>query len=292
MYSQVRDNKRKSILLMTIFVAIISLISYLISLYFNNADIFYYACVFSLIYAVIQYFFAAAQIRLMTNGQEIQRNDAQYRHLYNLVETVAIAAGLPMPKVYIVPNDSPNAFASGRNPEDSSVSVTTGLLNILTDRELKGVIAHEMSHIRHYDIRLNMVIFGLTAAISALSNFALRSTWINDDNDRDNRVGSLLVLVGVILAPLAGLLTQMSVSRKREFMADAGAVQITGDGDGLANALEKIGQSSATSKMETNASMSSMYIHVSDDNKFMNLFSTHPPITERIKKLRKMKDIL
>lgn len=219
-----------------------------------------------------------------------------YHDLYTAVEDMAIAAGEPMPKVYVVDDPSPNAFATGRSPKHAAVVATTGLLAILKKAELEGVIGHEMSHVKNYDTRLMGVVAILVGSIVILSDVFMRSLWFRDrdDNNRGNGILMLVAIVAAILAPIAAMLIQLAVSRRREFLADANGALLTRYPEGLASALEKIAASSRPLKHASNAT-AHLYIEnpfKADTGKktswLVNLFSTHPPVEERIKILRSM----
>ncbi len=215
-------------------------------------------------------------------------DEREYKHLHNMVEGLAIAAGIKKPEVYIMPSDEINAFASGRDPEHAVICVTQGALKKLNDSELEGVLAHEMSHIKHYDIRYITIVTVVVGMISLLSEIFLRSLWYRR---RDREGSSILIILAIILAILAPIILRLiylAISRKREFMADAGAVELTRNPKGLINALEKIKQDYLiTSKTKISRTLSPMFI--ADPHSIIRkLFSTHPPIEERIEILKRM----
>lgn len=235
-------------------------------------------------------FYAGDKIALSTAGaKEIQKDDNPY--LWRMVENLSITAGIPMPKVYIINDESMNAFATGRDPNHSSIAVTTGIINGLENEELEGVIAHEMSHIKNYDIRLMMVVIVCVGIITLLADWMLRSHIFGGRSRSDNNKGNVLVLVGLILAilsPLFAKLIQLAVSRKREFLADASGSLLTRYPEGLAKALEKISAQNIPLKR---ANKATAHLYISNPFKGKNLsklFSTHPPAEERIKVLRSM----
>jgi len=209
------------------------------------------------------------------------------------VENLAISQGMPMPKVYIIDDPAPNAFATGRNPDKAVVAATTGLLDIMDDNELEGVMAHELGHVKNYDIRVSMIVFGLVSAIGILADIAIRMAWFSGGSrSRDNgQLGALLVLVGVvgwIIATLIGPLVSAAVSRQREYLADASGAQMTRYPDGLASALQKLGEYGRPMR-RANTAMAHMYI--SDPIKpgvVERLFSSHPPIPKRIERLKQI----
>jgi heat shock protein HtpX len=202
-----------------------------------------------------------------------------------------IAGGLPMPKVYIIDDPAPNAFATGRNPDNSVVCVTSGLLSIMNDTELEGVIAHELSHVKNYDIRVMMIVVGLVGAIGLLADIILRMVWFGG-RDEDNRNVSPVIIVAVIvaaiLAPIVAMLVQLAVSRRREYLADSSGILLTRYPDGLANALEKIRDHGSILKRQNTATAHLFLANPMKKGMFSKLLSTHPPIDERIAKLRKM----
>jgi heat shock protein HtpX len=228
----------------------------------------------------------------MSGAVSISREDNPT--LWNTVENLAMADGLPMPKVCIINDPAPNAFATGRDPEHASVAATTGLLDLMDKRELNGVMAHEMSHIKNYDIRVSIIVFGLTCAIGYISDIILRVSFYgggrNDDDD-DNRGGGLILgLIGAILAPIVAAFIQLAVSRQREYLADASGALLTRDPDGLASALAKL-ESNGRPMRRQNNEMAHLYINNPlKDGGISKLFSTHPPIEDRIKRLENMRD--
>ena len=224
----------------------------------------------------------------VNRAKEIQKSDDP--RLWRTVENLAITDGLPMPKVYIIDDPAPNAFATGRDPAHGIVCATTGLLEIMNDRELEGVIAHELSHIKNYDIRVNTLAFALVGVISMIADGFLHiSFWGGGDRDSNNSLFTAIAIFAAILAPIAATLLQLSISRRREYLADATGALTTRFPEGLAEALEKI-QTSGSSLQHQNTSTAHMFFANPLKGKgFLNLFSTHPPIEERIKILREMK---
>lgn len=287
MYSQIAANKRKTILLMFVFVAMISIISYGFAWYFGDNSIVVYALSFSILYSLISYF-ASAKIALgMSGAKPIAKRDAP--ELYRTVENLSIAAGLPMPQVYIIDDAAPNAFATGRDPQHSYVAVTRGLLEMMDKTELEGVIAHELSHVQNYDIRVMAITAALVSAIAILSDFFIRMNIWGDD---DNKSGPT-VLIGVavaIVTPIIATLVQLAVSRKREFLADASGAELTRYPDGLESALRKLGQYGKPMR-RTSSATSHLFISNPLGKKGIvsSLLSTHPPLEERIEKLEYMK---
>lgn len=238
----------------------------------------------ALIYTLISYY-ASAKIALSINrAQEIgQRNNPR---LWRIVENLAITNGMPMPKVYIMNDPGLNAFATGRDPNHAAVCATTGLLDALTDAELEGVMAHELGHIKNYDIRVNMIAFAMVAVIGLLADILLRMSIFRDDDDMGS-VGLVLAVAGAILAPLAATLIQLAISRQREYLADATGAMTTRYPEGLASALEKIGRSGGVLKGHPNSSTAHMFFaNPLNKKSITSLFSTHPPIEDRVKRLR------
>lgn len=291
MYTQIDSNKRKSLALMVVFVVIIIGLAWAWGEYSQSG---YYMIIPATIIATglsLVSFFAGDKIALSTAGaKQIQKNDNPY--LWRLVENLSITAGLPMPKLYIIEDAAMNAFATGRDPEHSSIAVTRGLINNLENEELEGVIAHELSHVKNYDIRLMMVVIVCVGVITLLADWMMRSFIFRSHSRSDNNNrGNILAVVGIVLAilsPLFAKLIQLAVSRKREFLADASGVLLTRYPEGLAKALEKI---SSQSVPVQKANKATAHLYISSpfkDGGVSKLFSTHPPITERIKALRSM----
>lgn len=289
MYSAIAANKRKTIYLMLFFVLIVTGLGWLAGLYFGNPNVTEVTLGVALIYAIIQYFVASKFALAMNGAHEIQKRDNP--RLYRTVENLVIASGLPMPKVYVIDDTAPNAFATGRNPNNSVVCCTSGLLDIMNDTELEGVIAHELSHVKNYDIRVMMIVVGLVGAIGLIADILLRMMWFSG-RDEDNRNVSPVVLVAVIvaaiLAPLIAMLVQLAVSRRREYLADSSGALLTRYPEGLADALEKIRDHGSVLKRQNTATAHLFLANPMKKGAFSNLLSTHPPIDERIAKLRKM----
>ena len=292
-YNEIDSNKRKSVVLMMIFIAIIIGLGYLFDQVWGTGD--YTGVIFAILLSfgmtAISYF-QGDKIALWSSGaQPIAKEDNPY--LYRIVENLCITAGLPTPKIYISPDHAINAFATGRKPDMASIAVTQGAVDKLQNEELEGVIAHELSHIGNYDIRFMMLVAVLVGAISILSNIFLRMRWMpRRSNDREGgNIGVVLVIVGVVLAilsPLIAELIKLAISRKREYLADASGALLTRYPEGLANALEKI-QTENQPLAHATAATAHMYIaNPFNGRNISNLFSTHPPIEERIKKLRGM----
>ena len=293
MYSQIAANKRKTVYIMLFFVALIAGLSYLFSLRLGNGNysIFYGGLIGSLVYALFTYF-AGSRMSLAVNGaKQIQKSDNP--RMWRMVENLAITNGMPMPKVYIMDDPAPNAFATGRDPKHAAVCATTGLLEIMDDNELEGVLAHELGHVKNYDIRVSMIAFALTAVISLLANIMLNISFFRS-NDRDNgNSNTLFFVIGIaaaIIAPIVATLIQMAISRQREYLADATGALTTRYPDGLASALEKIGQVGSATKKQNVSTAHLFFANPLRGGGMANLFSTHPPIADRIARLRSMGD--
>ena len=288
MYKQIAANKRNTIIIMIGFVVLISAIGCAFAYAFNDWFITIYVLVISSIYAVIQYFLASKLAVAMTGAKEIQKKDNP--RLYKVVENLSITSGLPMPKVYIIDDKAPNAFATGRDPKHAVVAATTGLIDIMDDNELTAVMAHEMSHVQNYDIRVSMIVFGLVCLVGFISDLGLRMMYYsNRDDDNRSPVGFVIMLVIAILAPIAASLAQLAISRQREFLADISAVKLTRYPEGMINALKKLDEHGRPMRRQ-NSATSAMYINNPMKKGFLSkMFSTHPPIEDRIERLENAK---
>ena len=287
MYSAIAANKRNTFFIMVIFFIIIGGLGWVASYMYGDLTILFVVVIIAILYTVMQYFAAGSQALMFTGAIQIQRE--QNPRLWNAVENIAITTGTPMPKVYIINDAAPNAFATGRDPKHSAIAVTSGLLDIMDDAELEGVIAHEMGHIQNYDIRVSMIVFGLVVAVGLIADILLRMSFFGRGNrDNNNPIVAILGLVAIIIAPLVALLVQLAVSRQREYLADATGALTTRHPEGLASALQKLGEYGAPVRRKS-SSMSHMWISDPDKPGFAaRLFSTHPPITERIERLHDM----
>lgn len=285
MYSSISTNKRNTVLIFSLFIAIIGGIGLIFAFGYQDISIFWTTLIIAAIYAFVEYTMSSKIAIKMSGATEVTRSQAP--ELYAAVETVSITAGILMPKVYVIQDPAPNAFAAGTKPENSLVCATTGLLEIMDKAELEAVMAHEISHIKNYDIRVSMAAFALTAAIGFIADILARVIFLNDD-DRDsiNPITLLIGLAVAVIAPLLASITQLAISRQREYLADASAVMITRYPDGMISALAKLQQHSRPMQRQ-NSSMASMYINNPLKKGFMNkLFSTHPPLEDRIKRLQ------
>jgi heat shock protein HtpX len=286
MYEQISRNKRRTVFLLFFFIVILWGLAWVISQATGRPGLLFIVGVFSLLYAIFSYF-AGAKIALAVNGaKEISKKDNP--RLWRTVENLSITDGLPMPKVYIMKDPAPNAFATGRKPEASAVCATTGLLEMMNDSELEGVIAHELGHIKNYDMRVNTIAFALVGIISMIADMFWHITWFGGD-DRDTPPWlQILAVVAVILAPFAATLMQLAISRKREYLADATGALTTRYPDGLASALEKIGQYGSALKKPNTATAHMFFANPLKGGAIAGLFSTHPPVEARIKALHEM----
>lgn len=294
LYGDEKTNRYKTWGLMAGFLVVIILIGWSASWYFNSPGILIGAVAFSLIMNGISFWFSH-KIALRTAGAK-EADPKQYSELHNIIENLAITAGIQKPSVYIIPDQSPNAFATGRNEETAAVAVTTGLLKILDRSELEGVIAHEIAHITNRDILLSSVVVVLVGFVTLLSDFFLRWTLFGGQS-QDNRAGLIFMLIGIglaILSPVIATIIQLAISRKREFLADASGALLTRYPQGLASALEKIDKTVTQKPLErANHATAHLYFenpYGGDDAKkgfLTKLFMTHPPTHQRISELMK-----
>lgn len=285
MYKQIAANKRRTIFIMIGFVVIISVIAAIFAYVYNDYKIALFALVISAVYAVVQYYAAGSLTAAITGAREIEKKDNP--RFYNIVENLALTTGLPMPKVYIIDDAAPNAFATGRDPEHAIVAATSGIIDIMDDKELTAVMAHEMSHVKNYDIRVSMIVFGLVSLVGVFSDLAYRMVFYGSRrrDEEGSPVGYILLVAAAILAPIFAAIAQMAVSREREYLADASAVNITRYPEGMINALKKLQAHSQPMKNQ-NSATEAMYINNPlRKGFFSNLFSTHPPIEKRIERL-------
>jgi heat shock protein HtpX len=287
MYSNIAANKRKTVIIMGVFLLFAAGLIWIFKLYSGGSiGVFYGGLIGALLYVIVTYF-AGARMALAINGaKEIQKRDNP--RLWRMVENLSITEGMPMPKVYIMDDPAPNAFATGRDPKRAAVSVTTGLLDIMDDNELEGVLAHELGHIKNYDIRVTMIAFALTALISIIGDIILRMTWFNDRDRQTNQYTLILGIIAAILAPLIATMIQLAISRQREYLADATGALTTRYPEGLASALEKIGHYGSTLKRQNSSTAHLFFANPLRGNSLSALFSTHPPVEERVARLRTM----
>ena len=298
MYNQITANKRKTWVLILVFSIVVLLCGYAFGQYSGSGyGGLTFAAVFFIVMALASYY-AGDKLALATAGAKpVSAQGNPY--VYRMVENLAMTAGLPMPKVYLINDPQINAFATGRDPKHASIAVTTGAIEQLENEELEGVIAHELSHVGNYDIRLMTVVIVLVGLLSLLSNWFLHLRWLGGGrNDRNSEgrgnLGAILAIVGLvllILSPIIGKLIQLAVSRKREFLADASGSLLTRYPEGLARALEKIGQYNKNPMRGASTATAHLYISSpfgAAGKRVANIFATHPPLAERIKALREM----
>lgn len=297
LYQQIASNKRKTVVVVFGFLMLVALIGAAIGYAFAGSATMgiVFAIVLGFVYMFVMLGQSTDVVMNMNNAREIT-DPSQAPELWHIVEDMALVGKVPMPRVFIIDDPSPNAFATGSDPQHSAVAATTGLLARLNREEIEGVMAHEVSHIRNYDIRLQTTALALAAVVSMLANFGMNSMFwggARRRNDREEGNGILdiimlvLALLAVILGPIAASMAQMALSRNREYLADASAVELTRNPLGLINALEKI--STSAPMQAADPSSASMYIADPFKGKtWAHLFDTHPPIKERIKRLEKM----
>ena len=289
MYEQISSNKRKSLLLIVGFVFLYGGLGFLLSLWLGQAA-FYIAIAVAVAMVIFNLFVGDDLVLAVSGAKRVESKD-EAPELWRKVENLAITAGLPMPRLYIVPDDSPNAFAAGRNPKQAVVAVTSGLLDRLDEEELEGVLAHEMSHIRNYDVRLMTYAAVLAGSIALLANIILRSMWFGGGRDRNaNPLVIVALIAAAVLAPIAAVVIQTAISRRREYVADASAVELTRYPQGLASALRTISGSMKPSPHLSNQAIAHMMIAppLGIGGKASKLFSTHPPTEDRIARLEAM----
>lgn len=293
LYTQQSNNIFKTFVLMSVFLVMVIAICYGVAWYMGNPSILYIGAIFAVFTSVGSYWFSDKIVLKMTNAKPVTHSEAP--DLYNIVENLSITAGLPMPRVYIVEDPSPNAFATGRDPDHAVVAVTSGLLQILERDELEGVVAHELAHVGNRDMLVMTVAVVLAGFVAIVADILTRSLIFGGGNNRDRSPIFLIVgIVGIILAPIAAKLIQLAVSRKREYLADATGALLTRYPEGLASALEKISQHAQPMKK---ASHATAHLFISDPfqekkqgvmRKIGGLFQTHPSASDRIQKLRNM----
>jgi len=290
MYSAIAKNKRNTVFIMIFFFAIIAGLGWLANFAYGGGGygLFIAVVVIAGLYVLIQYFAAGRQAIAMSGGVKLTSKADNVR-LWRTVENLSIATGMPMPEVYIINDPAPNAFATGRDPQHAIVAATTGLLDIMDDSELEGVMAHEMGHVRNYDIRVSMVVFGLVVAIGFISDIFLRMAFFGrNNNNNGNPVVMVFGIVAMVVAPLIATMVQLAVSRQREYLADATGALTTRHPDALASALNKLGEYGRPMRKQ-NTSMAHLWI--ADPLKpgaMAKLFATHPPIADRIERLNSM----
>lgn len=286
MYRAIRRNKVNSVLIILLFVAVVGGLGWLAAWIYRSPGIAITVVVVAIAYAAIQYFAASRQAISMSGAQRV--GPGEHLRLTRIVENLSITTGTPMPEVYIVNDPAPNAFATGRDPEHAMVAATTGLLEIMTDAELEGVMAHELGHVRNYDVRVSMIVYGLVVAVGMIADLFLRMAFFGRNNNAGNPVVMILGLVAMLVAPIVASMVQLAVSRQREYLADATAAMTTRHPEALASALHKLAEH-ARPLQRQNSSMAHLWI--ADPLKpglAQRLFATHPPIPDRVRRLLDM----
>ncbi|MGH7196017.1 MAG: M48 family metalloprotease [Candidatus Saccharimonadales bacterium] len=292
MYSDIASNKRRTVLIMFVFLVFIGVLAYIFGGFLGNPKIGYIIGAVGIVYAFISYF-AASRTALAVNGaREIHKNDN--KRLWRIIENLSITDGLPMPRVFIINDSAPNAFATGRNPSKSAVCATSGLLEIMTDTELEAVFAHELGHVKNYDIRVSMVAFALVAVVALLADVMLQIAFFGGGRSRNNNQGEggqlflILGIVAAILAPIIATLIQLAVSRQREYLADATSALTTRYPEGLISALKKLETTGTALQKQNTATAHFFFASPLKGHSVTNLFTTHPPIKDRIARLQNM----
>ncbi len=287
MYKAISANKRNTLVIMALFVGIIGAVGWAVSYFYGNTNITYWVIGVALAYALLQYFIADKLALTMTGAHEIEKRDNP--RLYRIVENLAITYGMDTPKVYIIDDPAPNAMATGRDPQHAVVAATSGILELMDDRELTAVMAHEMGHVKNYDIRVSMIAFGLVSAISILTDIVARMLFFGGDrrnNENNNPLFMVIGIVVIILAPILAAIIQLAISRQREYLADATGALTIHDPEGLADALEKLKSYGRPMQRQSTATA---HLFLNDPLKpglMARLFSTHPPLDDRINRLR------
>ncbi|MEB0004871.1 M48 family metalloprotease [Cryobacterium sp. RTC2.1] len=290
MYSAIARNKRNTVFIIILFLGIIAGLGWIANAVYGRGGygILILTIVVAAGYALVQYFAAGRQAIAMSGGIRVN-SKAEHPRLWNTVENLSITTGTPMPEIYIINDPAPNAFATGRDPQHAIVAATTGLLAIMDDSELEGVMAHELGHVRNYDIRVSMVVFGLVVAVGFISDMFLRMAFFGrNNNNNGNPVVMVFGLVAMIVAPLVASMVQLAVSRQREYLADATSALTTRHPDALASALAKL-ETYGRPMQKQNTSMAHLWIaNPLKPGMMAKLFSTHPRIEDRIDRLHAM----
>ena len=287
MYSQIDSNKRKTIVLIILFLAFMVCLGFFLFVYLGSFDAMILAIIISFVMTFVSYYKGDA-IALRSTGAKLTTKE-ENPYIYRMVENLAISTGIPTPKVYVIDSPALNAFATGRDPEHASIAVTTGIVAALENEELEGVLAHELSHIKNYDIRVMTIVIVLVGAVSLISNMFFHGGFFGRRGSDNKSSGGALAIIGIvllILSPIIAKLIQLAISRKREYLADASGALMTRYPEGLAKALEKIQQSNVPLKTANSATAHLFISNPFKGKMFANAFSTHPPIEERIKRLR------
>ena len=274
---------------MAVFVGIVAAIGWAISaIYGYGTSTLPWIIGGALVYALLQYVIGSRVAMTMVGAHEIQKSDNP--RLWRIVENLAITDGLPMPRVFIIDDPAPNAMATGRDPKHAMVAATTGILDIMDDRELSAVMAHEMGHVRNYDIRVSMIAFALASVIGIISDIALRMMWFGGDRRENNNSNPIMLIIGVvviILAPIVAAMIQLAISRQREYLADATSVMTTRDTEGMVDALKKLKNYSRPMKNQNTSTAHLFFANPLKGGAIANLFSTHPPLQKRIDRLER-----
>lgn len=286
MYSAIAANKRKTWFILIGFLALVWGLAYLFGQYYGGDYAFTgVALIVAVVYALISYFAADKMALALNGGRVIAKKDEP--RLWRTVENLAITEGLPMPRVCLIDDPAPNAFATGRNPQRALVGATTGLLAVMDDHELEGVMAHELGHVKNYDIRVSLIAAALVMAIGLLADMFWRLQWFGNDRERGGGLLAVFALVAAVLTPLIANLLRLAISRKREYLADATGALTTRYPEGLASALSKIAAHGAQLKKQ-HTSTAHLFIANPLKGGLAGLFSTHPPVEERVRRLREM----
>lgn len=275
-------------MIIALFAVIIGVLGWIFSNLYNSPMFLYLAFIVGGVYALIQYFAASKLAVIMNGAREVTKREEP--RLYRTVENLSIATGMPMPKVYVIDDPAPNAFATGRDPKHAAVAASRGLLDIMDDHELEAVMAHEMGHVKNYDIRVSMIVFGLVSAIGLIADIIMHFFWFGG-RDEDSSPNPLFIVLGIaaaILAPIVAMLIQLAVSRRREYLADSTGALTTRYPEGLARALEKIRDHGSSMRRQNTATAHLFFASPLKGKSLAKLFSTHPPIEDRIAKLRHM----
>lgn len=291
MYGAIGANKRNTVIIMAAFVGLVAAVGWAVSVYLGDTSLTYWIIGGALIYALIQYFAASKLAVAMTGAKAIEKRDNP--RFYRIVENLAITTGMPMPKVYVIDDPAPNAFATGRDPKHAIVAATTGLMDIMKDDELEAVMAHEMGHVKNYDIRVSMIAFGLVSAIGVITDMALHFMFFGGGGDQDREIPPAFYIIGIIviiLAPIVAALVQMAISRQREYLADATGAITTRHPEALAGALEKLRDHARPMKNQNTSTAHLFFSNPLKPGVLSKLFSTHPPLDDRIARLRKNAD--
>lgn len=290
MYSAIARNKRNTWFILIGFVLVLGAIGLVAGwLAGNNWWITAFVLIFSAGYATVQYFVADKEALALAGAQPVTREEAP--RYYRLVENLCITTGTPMPRLYVVDDPAPNAFATGRTPEEASITVTTGLFELMTDRELEGVLGHELGHIRNYDIRVSLIVFGLVVAVGILADIMMRIAFFGGRGRGNNQAQIVFLIFGVVaavVAPLLAGLVQAAISRQREYLADATSALTTRDPDGLASALAKLADQGRPLAKESTSMAHLWFSDPLRPGAMSRLFATHPPLPDRISRLHEM----